>query len=100
MAEEAVASGSEVAGHKRSRRRSHWRTHKLIRRLVPRLVLPAPKSQLQLLEAKLDEIAQDLQRKDMDGLLANRNFLEDRFGRRPATEQEPWPASERDERAS
>jgi hypothetical protein len=58
------------------------------------------KSQLQLLEAKLDEIAQDLQRKDMDGLLANRNFLEDRFGRRPATEQEPWPASERDERAS
>ncbi len=57
------------------------------------------KSQLQLLEAKLDEIAQDLQRKDMDGLLANRNFLEDRFGRRPATEQEPWPASERDERA-
>ncbi|MBV9354281.1 MAG: hypothetical protein JO023_02015 [Chloroflexi bacterium] len=57
------------------------------------------KSQLQLLEAKLDEIAQDLQRKDMDGLLANRNFLEDRFGRRPSTEQEPWPASERDERA-
>jgi hypothetical protein len=53
-------------------------------------VLPAPsksaldelKEQLQLLDSKLDEIAQDLQKKDLDGLLANRRFLEERFGRR------------------
>jgi len=38
------------------------------------------RSQLNLLDAKLDEIAQDLQRQDADRLLANRRFLESRFG--------------------
>jgi hypothetical protein len=40
------------------------------------------KAQLDLLDAKLDDIAQDLQRQDTDRLLANRKFLEDRFGLR------------------
>jgi len=43
-------------------------------------------SQLDLLDSKLDEIAQDLQRQDADRLLANRRFLESRFGER---EKEP-----------
>ena len=38
--------------------------------------------QLDLLDSKLDEIAQDLQRQDADRLLANRRFLESRFGER------------------
>jgi hypothetical protein len=38
------------------------------------------KAQLNLLDAKLDEIARDLQRHDLDQLLANRRFLEERFG--------------------
>lgn len=38
------------------------------------------KAQLELLDARLDEIAQDLQRQDADRLLANRRFLESRFG--------------------
>jgi hypothetical protein len=37
------------------------------------------RQQLALLDSKLDEIAQDLQREDVDRLLANRRFLEDRF---------------------
>jgi hypothetical protein len=40
------------------------------------------KAQLDLLDAKLDDIAQDLQRQDADRLLANRRFLEARFGAR------------------
>ena len=40
------------------------------------------KSQLDLLDTKLDDIAQDLQRQDADRLLANRRFLEARFGQR------------------
>jgi ABC-type nickel/cobalt efflux system permease component RcnA len=40
------------------------------------------KAQLNLLDSKLDDIAQDLQRQDTDRLLANRRFLEDRFGLR------------------
>src|SRR5579859_1084628 len=40
------------------------------------------KAQLDLLDAKLDDIAQDLQRQDTDRLLANRRFLEERFGSR------------------
>jgi hypothetical protein len=39
------------------------------------------RSQLRLLDTKLDEIAQDLQRQDMERLLANRRFLEERFSR-------------------
>lgn len=40
------------------------------------------KAQLELLDKKLDDIAQDLQRQDADRLLANRRFLESRFGDR------------------
>jgi hypothetical protein len=40
-------------------------------------------AQLDLLDAKLDEIAQDLERQDVDRLLANRHFLETRFGKQP-----------------
>ncbi len=39
------------------------------------------KDQLDLLDSKLNEIAEDLQRRDVDRLLANRRFLEERFGR-------------------
>jgi hypothetical protein len=44
------------------------------------------KAQLDLLDAKLDDIAQDLQRQDADRLLANRRFLEARFGLRDKAE--------------
>jgi hypothetical protein len=37
------------------------------------------REQLQLLDSKLNDIAQDLQRQDLDHLLANRRFLEERF---------------------
>jgi hypothetical protein len=40
------------------------------------------KAQLDLLDGKLDDIAQDLERQDTDRLLANRRFLEQRFGQR------------------
>jgi hypothetical protein len=43
-------------------------------------------AQLDLLIAKLDDIAGDLQRQDADRLLANRRFLEARFGPREAAE--------------
>jgi hypothetical protein len=45
------------------------------------------KAQLDLLNAKLDEIARDLQRQDADRLLANRRFLEDRFETRDLRQQ-------------
>lgn len=45
------------------------------------------REQLQLLDAKLDDITQDLQRQDLDHLLANRQFLEERF--RLGEEREP-----------
>jgi ABC-type nickel/cobalt efflux system permease component RcnA len=44
------------------------------------------KGQLDLLDSKLDDIAQDLQRQDADRLLANRRFLEARFGLREHTD--------------
>lgn len=49
------------------------------------------RAQLDLLDAKLDEIACDLQRHDLDQLLANRRFLEERFGlrERPSEAAEP-----------
>lgn len=37
------------------------------------------RAQLALLDAKLDEITRDLERRDLDRLLANRRFLEERF---------------------
>ena len=48
---------------------------------TPRQELTA---QLELLDTKLDDIAQDLQRQDADRLVANRRFLEQRFGTRDA----------------
>lgn len=57
------------------------------------------KAQLDLLDSKLDEIAQDLQRQDADRLLANRRFLELRFNLRAADTQFR-PASERAEAAN
>ncbi len=44
------------------------------------------KEQLHLLDTKLDEIAEDLQRKNFDRLLVNRQFLEARFGRKAQPE--------------
>lgn len=50
-------------------------------------------AQLDLLDSKLDEIAQDLQRQDADRLLANRRFLEARFGtRQEQGDKEPLTA--------
>ena len=43
------------------------------------------RAQLDLLDTKLDDIAQDLERQDVARMLANRQFLEDRFG--PAPEE-------------
>jgi hypothetical protein len=45
------------------------------------------KAQLDLLDKKLDDIAQDLQRQDADRLLANRRFLEARFGTREGAKE-------------
>jgi hypothetical protein len=42
------------------------------------------KAQLDLLDAKLDDIASDLERQDVERLLANRQFLEERFGKATA----------------
>lgn len=50
------------------------------------------KAQLDLLDSKLDDIAQDLQRQDADRLLANRRFLEARFGTREGTQVEQLTA--------
>jgi hypothetical protein len=49
-------------------------------------------AQLDLLDKKLDDIAQDLQRQDADRLLANRRFLEQRFGAREAATGSPAEA--------
>lgn len=38
------------------------------------------RDQLQIMDAKLDDIAEDLQRRDLAGLMENRHFLEERFG--------------------
>jgi len=43
------------------------------------------RAQLDLLDTKLDDIAQDLQRQDVERLLANRQFLEERFGKAKAS---------------
>jgi hypothetical protein len=46
-----------------------------------RTPLQVLKDQLDLLDAKVDEIGEDLQRRNLDSLLANGRFLEERFGR-------------------
>jgi len=51
------------------------------------------REQLDLLDRKLDEIAAGLQRQNLDRLLANRRFLEERFGR---TEPRPMAADQPD----
>lgn len=51
--------------------------------LVPatgRTALTELRTQLQLLDAKLDDITLDLQQQDLDRMSANRRFLEERFG--------------------
>jgi hypothetical protein len=50
------------------------------------------RAQLDLLDSKLDDIAQDLQRQDADRLLANRRFLEARFGTREGAKEEQLSA--------
>jgi hypothetical protein len=45
-----------------------------------RTALGELRAQLAILDARLDDITQNLQRQDLDGLLANRRFLEERFG--------------------
>jgi hypothetical protein len=54
------------------------------------------REQLGLLDSKLDEIAQDLQRQDLDRLLANRLFLEERFRLRVREEPADPPAQATD----
>ena len=44
------------------------------------------KAQLDILEAKLDEVATDLRQVNVDRLLANERFLEQHFGRRAPSE--------------
>jgi hypothetical protein len=53
---------------------------------TPRLVLL---EQLALLEAKMNEVADDVHRYDADRLLANGRFLEERFGRSPLSLEPP-----------
>jgi hypothetical protein len=48
-----------------------------------RTALEELREQLRLLDAKLDDITLNLQRQDLDGLVANRRFLEERFGADP-----------------
>jgi hypothetical protein len=45
-----------------------------------RTALQELRAQLAMLDSSLDEITQNLQRQDLDGLMANRRFLEERFG--------------------
>ena len=54
------------------------------------------REQLQFLDATLDDIAQDLERQDLDRLLANRRFLEERFRRRARDARVDPPGQETD----
>ena len=45
-----------------------------------RTALEELRAQLALLDSRLDAITENLQQRDLDGLLANRRFLEERFG--------------------
>lgn len=53
----------------------------LARRPMPRR--PVLRDQLRVLDSKLDEIADYLQRENADRLLANERFSEEHFGRPP-----------------
>lgn len=48
--------------------------------ITGRTALTELRAQLQLLDAKLDDITLDLQQQDLDRMSANRRFLEERFG--------------------
>jgi len=54
------------------------------------------RAQLGLLDSKLDEVAQNLERQDVDRLLANRRFLEERFRTPEAEEHADRPRQETD----
>jgi hypothetical protein len=58
-----------------------------------RTALQVLKDQLGLLDSKMDEIAEDVQRQDIDRLLANGRFLEDHFARPPDAEELSLPRS-------
>ena len=58
--------------------RAYATLHPVQDRKTPKQVLM---DQLTLLESKMSEVADDLRRNDTDRLLANRRFLEERFGR-------------------
>lgn len=45
-----------------------------------RTALAELRAQLTMLDTRLDAITQNLQQRDLDGLVANRRFLEERFG--------------------
>jgi hypothetical protein len=63
-------------------------------RATGRTALEELKDQLQLLDSRLDDIAEDLQRRDLDRLVENRRFLEERFGmREPASSADPTDQS-------
>jgi hypothetical protein len=49
-------------------------------RATGRTALEELRGQLALLDARLDAITENLQQRDLDGLMANRRFLEERFG--------------------
>lgn len=49
-------------------------------RATGRTALEELRAQLALLDSRLDAITQNLQQRDLDGLAANRRFLEERFG--------------------
>jgi hypothetical protein len=49
-------------------------------RSTGRTALEELRAQLALLDSRLDAITQNLQQRDLDGLAANRRFLEERFG--------------------
>jgi len=55
-------------------------TNDPIVRVTGRTALEELRAQLALLDSRLDAITQNLQQQDLDGLVANRRFLEERFG--------------------
>jgi hypothetical protein len=74
-------------------------THDPILTATGRSALDELRSQLSLLDSKLDEIAQDLQRQDLNRMLANRRFLEDRFKLRDLQQQEEQEQDAKDPKA-
>src|SRR6266536_3313291 len=67
---------------------------------VGQTALDELRAQLRLLDSRLDDIAQDLQRQDLDHLVANRRFLEERFSLRERESRTDPPRQETDTAAS